>query len=511
MSHLIFTPEQNAIMDRVKDIVALPPQARYNLFLRARAGASKTTMLCAIAGVLPAAHTFHDGPTFLAFNKAIATELQNRLPAGTKASTFHSFGFGLLRNRFRSKTDSDKYRRFVEEKFKGLRYEEKAHFLAVLDRARNAALAPVDIIVSGQFDSLVAELGILPEEMPSELTAHAIADLLARGIDDTSSVDFTDMLYLPYIHGIRARPINFILIDEAQDTNKIQLELLRMMSEGQSSYIFVGDDRQAIYGFRGAYTDAVHRITDQFHITPDRVMPLSVSFRCPTSVIREAQEIVPDIVARDSAPAGLVAECDSPLQSFPPASLVVCRNNKPLARVAMQLLRIREPFEVLSDFFPRLSKFVTARAKETDSTSVLRTRIVAWEEENLEKLPEERHEAIIERSSTLLEIIDGLGEDALVRDVITLLGNICNSRGGVRLATIHKSKGLEAEHVFFLRPDLVPSKYATTQDAIRQEMNLRYVAITRAKQSLVYWTPDYGNPTESAMTVTNGAKDDNPF
>ena len=61
-----------------------------------------------------------------------------------------------------------------------------------------------------------------------------------------------------------------------------------------------------------------------------------------------------------------------------------------------------------------------------------------------------------------------------------------NEKKGVVLSTIHKSKGLEADNVFILDVNLIPSKYATTKDQLKQERNLLYVAITRAKNKLIY-------------------------
>lgn len=52
------------------------------------------------------------------------------------------------------------------------------------------------------------------------------------------------------------------------------------------------------------------------------------------------------------------------------------------------------------------------------------------------------------------------------------------------LSTIHKAKGLEAERVFILKPDLMPHPKAKRGWEIDQENNLRYVAITRSKREL---------------------------
>jgi superfamily I DNA/RNA helicase len=62
------------------------------------------------------------------------------------------------------------------------------------------------------------------------------------------------------------------------------------------------------------------------------------------------------------------------------------------------------------------------------------------------------------------------------------------------LSTIHKAKGLENDRIFFLCPELIPSKYATQPWQYEQEANLKYVAITRAKQELIYvWTNIFNN------------------
>jgi superfamily I DNA/RNA helicase len=56
---------------------------------------------------------------------------------------------------------------------------------------------------------------------------------------------------------------------------------------------------------------------------------------------------------------------------------------------------------------------------------------------------------------------------------------------GIILSTIHKSKGLEADRVFIARPDKLPLKVKKAWQA-KQEKNLEYVAITRAKNELIY-------------------------
>ena len=66
---------------------------------------------------------------------------------------------------------------------------------------------------------------------------------------------------------------------------------------------------------------------------------------------------------------------------------------------------------------------------------------------------------------------------ALVENINRLFGEVANTTGLVLLSTIHKAKGLEAPKVWLLDTGMMPGP---------QENNIRYVAITRAKETLVF-------------------------
>ena len=57
---------------------------------------------------------------------------------------------------------------------------------------------------------------------------------------------------------------------------------------------------------------------------------------------------------------------------------------------------------------------------------------------------------------------------------------------GTLLSSIHRAKGLEANRVFLLRPELLPHPMAKTPQAKEQENHLRWVATTRAIHSFMY-------------------------
>ena len=91
-----------------------------------------------------------------------------------------------------------------------------------------------------------------------------------------------------------------------------------------------------------------------------------------------------------------------------------------------------------------------------------------------------------EKISILLNLFDSFGSLDMVRERIFDIFVENTDEKHVILSTIHKSKGLEADRVFFLEPNLIPSRFATTELAMYAERCLMFVAITRAKRELIY-------------------------
>ena len=127
------------------------------------------------------------------------------------------------------------------------------------------------------------------------------------------------------------------LIDEAQDFNECQRETIDRACNG-GRCIIVGDRNQAIYGFRGADSDSISRFQDRLSakIRDTKVLTLSTSFRCPTSVVAEANRYVKEFYAMDGASEGKVTI----MQPFDPndGDLVLCRYNAPLISAFYSLI-----------------------------------------------------------------------------------------------------------------------------------------------------------------------------
>lgn len=317
-------------------------------------------------------------------------------------------------------------------------------------------------------------------------------------------IDFDDMLWAPLYFGAPLKQYDWVLIDEAQDTNAVRRLLAHaMLRPGTGRLVAVGDDKQAIYGFTGADSDAMQLIKRQHG---SKELPLNVTYRCGKNIVRRAQAIVPDIEAWDQSPEGEVSTVnvdDWNLLGLSDADVVLCRNNAPLVKLAYQCIRARKPCRIEGrDIAANLEKM--ARRWKTNSLLVFDGRLREWAKKATARAAAKdnnaRVAAIADELETLLVLIEATkdqhGRDATVDHLCALIrcmfGDTDRRGQGkppqvLTFSSIHKSKGKEWERVHIYGANLLqPSAYARKDWECVQEENLMYVAATRAERSLVY-------------------------
>lgn len=293
------SPQQQSIFDEIST-------GSGNIIVDAKAGTGKTTTCVWSMDFIPQPDPiFKPSVIFLAFNKSIATELQARVPRGCVASTFHSLGLRALK-------DSGAVERNVVidgAKCKKMVWNacdrndpDTQNIIRLVDLCKSVPYHPEDYDMSflcqaaAQYDFVL--------DNPDK-AFRIVQRVLERSFEDREKIDFNDMLWLPVLLGSQFDKYDYIYVDEAQDTNDIQLEILtRLFKQGKwhddrlpsrwyqdstTRLIAVGDPHQAIYGFRGANSDSMQRIEKRFSC---KTFPLSVSYRCPKAVVREAQRFL---------------------------------------------------------------------------------------------------------------------------------------------------------------------------------------------------------------------------
>ena len=219
-------------------------------------------------------------------------------------------------------------------------------------------------------------------------------------------------------------------------------------------------------------------------------MPLSVCYRCGRRIVEEAEKIVPYIRPYERAHEGEVAL--GSLNDIEDGDWIICRNLRPLIEVYLWLLKNKIKSQVrgkdigrsLVDLIDKtgartVDQLDALLMKEADKLAQ-KLRNKGWNNPDASPKMDELFEKI--------EVIRALAVEAStiaeLRD--TIEGIFTDELKGILLMTIHKSKGLENDNVFFLAPELIPSRFATQPWQLEQELNLKYVAITRAKNSLIY-------------------------
>ncbi len=469
----IWSPYQEAVFDAM--------DSNRNLLINAVAGSGKTTT------IIEAMHRARGRCGFFAFNKAIAEDIKSRV-SGQLVQTLNALGHSLWRqNEPSAKLETMKVSEILRKLMRPTDFKEYGWQLrsVVSLMKANAFGITQDILDQDVADLIESYQMDFPAEIIEDLAQIAIKAFM-QSIEDRKTFDFDDQLYAPVAFDWTFPKLDCAFIDEAQDLNPLQHLMMEMLVQRGSRLVAVGDPHQGIYGFRGAMTDSISKLQSQFNMLE---LPLSISYRCPKAVVSEAQQLVPHIQASPSAIQGQVSWADSDPETFVDGWMIICRNNAPLMAVALRHLREKRPCQIRTNALDTLEGFIR-RFQESDCRKLL-VKIEAWKEEETKKALDKfffgRVAAIEDRFDTLKLFCQ---EFRLVSEMLHAIKSIAQSTTGPILSTGHKAKGLEADNVYILRPDLCPSKFAQSPEQMQQEHNLLYVMITRAKQSLIYGATD---------------------
>jgi DNA helicase-2/ATP-dependent DNA helicase PcrA len=491
---MTFTPSpyQQAVFDFIQ-------QARGSAVVIAVAGSGKTTTIMQALPLIPSSESVQ----LFAFNKAIADELKARIPAhcrNIRAATFHSVGYGALcraLNLTNLNTQSNKLRQICREK---LSWNQRSLYEGFICRlvglAKGEGVGALSPNEPEVWEELIAhhDLTLDSKDAREEAAINLSRDLLAWSNDAAEHdflIDFDDQLYLPILWNQGLPQYDWVLVDEAQDTNPVRREFIARSLRDGGRLIAVGDPNQAIYGFTGASHDAIDLIKANWEA---QELPLSVCYRCPRSVVEKAQEIVPQIEPAPDAPEGSVRyeDLSTVLGEFGPTDAILCRNTAPLIDLAYQCIGKGIGCQILGrDIGKGLQQLVEKMQALT--IEELEQKLSLYERREIAKLllknQEAKAESIRDRVSCLFKVIDNLKENertlpSLQQALETLFGD--QTTGRLTLATVHKAKGREWPSVGILRPDLMPARWAKQPWQHQQERNLQYVAWTRATESLIF-------------------------
>lgn len=119
-----------------------------------------------------------------------------------------------------------------------------------------------------------------------------------KSLENSNMLDFDDLLLLPYVLLQKNRDVlekrqqkfRYIMVDEAQDTNWIQFELMKMLSGKHANITLIGDDFQSIYGRRGAVMENFLNVKQYW---PDiQMFKLQINYRSRPHIVQAGSHII---------------------------------------------------------------------------------------------------------------------------------------------------------------------------------------------------------------------------
>jgi ATP-dependent DNA helicase Rep len=228
----------------------------------------------------------------LEMRERVTKLMQGKNTKGLTIATFHSLGLQMLRQdatllgykpQFSILDASDSFKIVTD-------------ILATTDKKllkqtqwqisgwKNAFISPDQAKASAEGDATVA--------------AARVYQLYQQTLKAYQAVDFDDLIKLPvelfdtHPEALERwqRRLQYLLIDEYQDTNACQYKLVKMLTGLRGQFTAVGDDDQAIYGWRGANVENLRQLTEDF--SKLKVIKLEQNYRSTVRILRAANQVI---------------------------------------------------------------------------------------------------------------------------------------------------------------------------------------------------------------------------
>ncbi len=477
----------------------------------------------------------------LTYNKKAEQELKERLPQNIQVDvrTFHSFGNQILKQY----TDFEFYsedpcefenillERVISKQGHLIYGKEKDPFKSYREK-----LAEVK-------NKLLDRTQMIYYKDHQKLDFYPIFKAYLKELQEEKLYDYDDMLYLAVLLLLKEKEVRkniqnhyrYLLVDEFQDLNPLQLELLEIISLPQNNLFVVGDDDQMIYSFRGASVKPL--LSFQKNYPTAKILKLSTNYRSSKRMVYHASNFINHNIER------FPKDIKASVPSLGKVEVKIANNLLEEARqVSIWIENIpNEPITILyryqaygnflkmffglakSDtYFTKLDLFIDFFTSEYNIskahkiTNLLHlswsTKLTSWdtffatfETTSFKKIYTslQKKDLPFRRFCLLLQVpISFFLMDSEIdeKELLSFMEPYITSLGGVKafyqerkktpqerpyltFATIHKTKGNEFKNVVYFH--MAPPN---TKEILEEERRISYVALTRAKESLLITT-----------------------
>lgn len=500
-----------------------------------------------------------DSIRFNAFGKAIADTLSARMKEdgldrlGCEASTFHSMGNQAVRKMFGYQDPvgysvQNHTAKLLGEDYRDLKKKGKATLLKSV--AELVSLCKQNLMGGSEeeLDELSSHYDVEMSDSRQEVYG-LVPQVLESCKQPNGKIAFDDMVWLPVVLDLPIARADMLLVDEAQDLNRMQQELAYKAGH---RIVFVGDPNQAIFGFAGADAESMERmkkhlggesVVDEYgnlQSNPGRgcvELPLTVTRRCGKAIVELARQYVPEFEAHESNPAGIIREAAYSektmgagrgiyTDSVQDEDMVLCRVNAPLVNQVFKLLKLGRKAVMLGRNIGEGLITLIGKVLKTDEPKESRTSVAVFvgllddwlaaeiAKEEAKRFPSESKVASLQDRH---DCISAFSEGAqYVSDIVRKIHSVfadkqcpscwktyqiqeqvcgnpqCRGRAlvlpkGIKFSSIHRAKGLESKRVYILEPQIAQVNTSKMKAwELQQERNLKYVAMTRAIEELIY-------------------------
>lgn len=225
-------------------------------------------------------------------NERVRALVDPRLLRGLTVGTFHSLGLRFLREEYAGAGLKRGFSILDATDAQGIIQE----LLATTDRAR---LRSVQQTISLWKNALLDPDGAARvAQGPDEAEAVRVYRSYEATLRAYQSVDFDDLIRLPARmlaadEALRARwqsRVQYLLVDEYQDTNVCQYQLVRMLCGDRAMFTAVGDDDQAIYAWRGATVENLAQLGRDYPSL--RLIKLEQNYRSVQTILEAANRVI---------------------------------------------------------------------------------------------------------------------------------------------------------------------------------------------------------------------------
>ena len=272
------------------------------LLVLAGAGSGKTRVITAKVAHLIEQGVDPAGIAAITFTNKAAREMRERTGAGLRRResaaaapticTFHALGLKILRREAAAMQLTPRFSILDPADVEPI----VAELLTSGDRARVRA---AQWQISAWKNALIAPAEALARaSTEAEAAAARVYARYRAALSAYQAVDFDDLIALP-VAALECdagaaeywqKRLQYLLIDEYQDTNPAQYRLLRLLTGARAAFTAVGDDDQAIYGWRGATLANLEQLPRDYPSL--KVIKLEQSYRSSIRILRSANALI---------------------------------------------------------------------------------------------------------------------------------------------------------------------------------------------------------------------------